>query len=149
MLKFFAKQNNDAVLHVIADANQVDAVRQDVTSPDQLLQASIIRLTNGKQVGPHAHELRTTQTDTPLRTQECWFVFRGSIEVQLFDEDQGFIGEYELHAGQLLITFAGGHALKCVEADTVLLEFKNGPYLGKDYQTFSFDRSGSCESSSL
>ncbi|QDL56079.1 hypothetical protein [Rhodoferax aquaticus] len=149
MLKFFSKHNSEAVLHVIADVNQVDEVRQDLTSPDQLLQASIIRLVNGKQVGPHAHELRTTHMTIPVRTQECWFVFRGCIEVQLFDEDQGFMGKYELHAGQLLITFAGGHALNCVKADTVLLEFKNGPYLGRDYQTFSFEQSVSCKSSSV
>ena len=136
METFFSPKNPLLVLHVIADVNKVTQCRTDVTPPDKLLQASIIPLAEGKKVGPHSHDLRTIASHNSGVTQECWFVYRGKVSVQLFDENRTLIHEQTLSRGQLLITFAGGHSLQCIEANSMILEFKNGPYIGKDYQSF-------------
>lgn len=117
-----------------------DAGRTDISPPDQLLQVSIVPLAAQREVRPHIHLPRTIPLPAETVTQECWLVLRGKIRVRLFDLDQTFLYEQELLAGFLLVTYNGGHALECLEKDTVILEFKNGPYLGKDFQTFSDPR---------
>ncbi len=39
-------------------------------------------------------------------------------------------------SGFILVMYNGGHSLECLDEDSVMLEFKNGPYIGRDFQTF-------------
>lgn len=133
----FSKVAPPRLLHTIADAMAADADRTDISPPDQFLQVSIVPLTAQRVVPPHIHLPRTIPLPAETVTQECWLVLRGKIRVRLFDLDQTLLHEQELLAGFLLVTYNGGHALECLEKDTLMLEFKNGPYLGKDFQTFS------------
>ena len=64
-------------------------------------------------------------------------MIRGKIRVRLFDIDHSPLDEQVLSAGCLLVTYDGGHSLECIEEDTVMLEFKNGPYEGGVVQPFS------------
>jgi hypothetical protein len=114
----------------------LDNSRTDISPCDQFLQVSIIPLPVGKIVPPHIHDLRKNSTVAATVTQESWVVLRGKIRIRLFDVDRMLLHEDELLPGFLLVTFNGGHALECLERETVMLEFKNGPYLGRDFETF-------------
>jgi hypothetical protein len=132
----YSKVNPGQLLHAIANAMESGSSRTDISPPDQFLQVSIVPLPSGKKLSPHIHAPRQAAAPGATITQESWLVLRGKIRVRLFDLDHTFLDEEELLPGFLLVTFYGGHSLECLEKDTVMLEFKNGPYLGRDFQTF-------------
>lgn len=136
-LSIHSKVNPGQLLHAVANAMEVDINRVDISPPDQFLQVSIIPFSSGKKISPHIHEERQVSSSGAAITQESWVVLRGRIRIRLFDLDRTFLHEDELLPGCLLVTYNGGHSLECLEKDTVMLEFKNGPYLGRDFQTFS------------
>jgi hypothetical protein len=55
----------------------------------------------------------------------------GKIKVSLFDIDSSPLYETILEKGDCSITFRGGHGYECVEDNTVVYEFKTGPYMGQ------------------
>jgi hypothetical protein len=56
-------------------------------------------------------------------------VLRGVVVAHLYDLDDTPLAEVPLHAGDLSVTFYGGHTYCCSE-DALVYEFKTGPYLG-------------------
>lgn len=133
--RIFSVAQPGFLLHCIANSVKQSSNRIDVSPEKEFLQASIIPLKAGKSVSPHIHVPRASAAG-PTITQECWVVMRGAIRVRLFDLDKALLAEHTLLPGCFLASFGGGHSLECLEDDTVLLEFKNGPYLGPDYQKF-------------
>jgi len=129
------------VLHALVDTNLVGSGRLDVCAAHEWLQICVVPLAEGAALGPHRHAAKRADAEaaTPV-TQEAWLVLRGGINIALFDEDRRLMFESLLSAGQLLVTFAGGHAFSGATRDTVLLECKNGPYCGKDYSHFEAEQ---------
>lgn len=64
-------------------------------------------------------------------TTEVLIVERGRCSVDVYAEDRTVVATRELNAGDMLIAVAGGHAFRVIE-DVVLLEIKQGPYIGDD-----------------
>lgn len=135
--KIYSRVNPKRLLHTIANANAIRGDRVDISEPQEFLQASIIALPAHKQVAPHVHDQRSLNSAAATITQECWVVMRGRIHVRLFDDDLQLLHEEALSTGYLLVSYGGGHGLQCLDEDAVILEFKNGPYLGRDFHTFS------------
>lgn len=133
----YSRIDSTKLLHALASAFQEGNARVDLSPPSEFLQASIVPLGEGRRVAPHIHSPRDTAAPGPSVTQESWLVLRGRIRVELFDLDQSPLVQREMSAGQLLVTFYGGHALECIEPGTIVLEFKTGPYLGRDFVSFS------------
>ena len=134
-LSIYSKINPEHLLHCIANSLELGNSRTDISAPDQFLQVSVIPLRAGKHITPHIHDLRGPSPGATI-TQESWVVLRGKIRIRLFDLDRAFLHEDELLPGFLLVTYNGGHSLECLDEDSVMLEFKNGPYIGRDFQTF-------------
>ena len=42
------------------------------------------------------------------------------------------IYEETLESGDCIVLFSGAHSLECLTDDTLLYEFKNGPYFGPE-----------------
>ena len=124
------------IIHSVTKLYEHGHGRYDISSPEELLQASIVSLPSGKNIQPHIHLPRIKKNSELNITQEGWLILRGRIKVKLYDLDKSFICEEELSQGSLLLTFGGGHGFESIEENTLLMEFKNGPYLGKDYQAF-------------
>jgi hypothetical protein len=134
--KIFSKVNPDNLLHVIFDANEPFENRADLSDATQWLQVSAINIPKGKKVNPHIHNPREqVASSAPGVTQECWVILRGEIKASLFDLDHALLHEQKLPQGNLLVTFSGGHSLEC-ENGALMIECKNGPYLGRDYTLF-------------
>ena len=51
--------------------------------------------------------------------------------MDLYDEERRHVATRELRAGDVILIAAGGHGFRMLE-DTVLLEVKQGPYVGLD-----------------
>lgn len=131
----YSVQDSERLLHVIVDTTAVTGGRLDVSPTEEPLQLSVIPLQAGRGVKPHQHFARNI-TEASRMAQEAWIVVRGVIEVRLYDIDRSFLQSTTLQQGSILVTFRGGHAFQAVADDTVIIECKPGPYVGKDYETF-------------
>ena len=137
MNKIYSIKKPGRLLHVVLDTNEPFENRLDLCDVAQWLQISVLKPPVGKKVNPHFHQPRAQHPPGgPGITQECWSVLRGEIKIRLFDLDQTPLHEQALAPGHLLVTFYGGHALECDSADALMIECKNGPYLGRDYTSF-------------
>ena len=49
----------------------------------------------------------------------------------MYDIDDSLIGEEIIKKGDCSMTFEGGHTYEILEDDTVVYEYKTGPYTGQ------------------
>ena len=78
-----------------------------------------------------AHKHITHEKTTDI-AQESWVVLSGSVRATLYDLDDSIITEETLNAGDLSMTFRGGHNYLATSPNTFVYEFKTGPYLGQE-----------------
>lgn len=104
--------------------------RVNLTDENQILQASIINFGRNTTVTAHSH--LDTERNT-FGTQEAWVVLKGKAEVLLYDLDKKLINSKLISKGHIIILLGGGHALKTKSRSFAMVEIKNGPYFGKDY----------------
>lgn len=125
----YSKKNPELLLHVINRQKDVTYERRDVSPEDQYLQVSTFRMDKGKTFRPHQHIPLHRETEI---TQESWIVVKGSVKAILYDIDGVILAEPILYAGDCSITFRGGHNYECMEDNSVVYEYKTGPYFGQE-----------------
>ena len=101
--------------------------RVDAAGTDEILQASLLRLPQGKTIAPHKHLLQFRNTQG---TCEAWIVISGSLQAQVFDVDDSLADTVTLSAGDCMVLYRGGHNFTVISEDAVIYEIKNGPYYG-------------------
>ena len=111
------------IVHRLADASG----RTNIVPDEEFLQVACIRMPAGQTFRPHRHIMVDRVTKIP---QESWLVVRGRVRCIFYDLDDSIIAEPVLEAGDCSITLRGGHNYVILEEDTVVYEFKTGPYLG-------------------
>ncbi len=97
-----------------------------VTPHEFGLQVGYVVRSGGEEIPRHAHRKIPRQIED---TCEVLVVQRGRCEVTLYDRDKAEAAHRILERGEVLILARGGHAFRMLE-DTVLLEVKQGPYVG-------------------
>ena len=128
MLKIKSKINNE-LLHIVYSIEDVEK-REDLIESSEFLQCSVIRKNEiGYKYNSHKHLNKTLQSNI-VKTQESWFVYRGKIKVFHYDINDELLNTSILSAGDINITLLGGHNLEILDENTIILEHKNGPYLG-------------------
>jgi len=126
---FFSKIEEDKALFSIVTKDNVSTYRTDMCPEEEFLQVSGRMLKSGTEVKAHRHLPVSRQTDI---TQEAWIIFSGKIEVTIFDLDDSEYVCTTLWPGDCVVFFRGGHSLKVLEENTLMYEFKTGPYFGAD-----------------
>lgn len=96
-----------------------------VTPLQAALQVGILAHLCGAEIPRHFHRPLERRL---FGTAEVLIVERGSCMLEIFDGEQ-LVAEPELKAGDVAIILSGGHGLRMLE-DTVIIEVKQGPYLG-------------------
>jgi len=59
-------------------------------------------------------------------------IISGKVKAILYDLDDTIISEPVLDTGDVSITLYGGHTYEILEDDTLVYEYKTGPYLGPE-----------------
>lgn len=59
-------------------------------------------------------------------------VIRGSVKAHFFDTDMQLLETHILQAGDASFTLEGGHTYEILEDDTLVYEYKTGPYEGQE-----------------
>lgn len=134
MKKIYSKQDPEKLLHIICRKDELglqgktEGGRVDVAPEDQFLQVAAIQMNEGKTFKPHRHIWKDGEKS--VIAQESWVVISGSVKATLYDLDDSIIAEEQLKAGDLSMTFQGGHNYLATESNTFVYEFKTGPYKG-------------------
>lgn len=132
-MQIYSRLEPNKVLHLIKNVFDINGYREDLTSHEKYIQASIIKITPGYKTTGHIHQPKSS-IQTNSITQEVWVVMSGEVRIKLFDTDKTLLNDSILTAGHIVITFYGGHLIEATTENAVILEIKNGPYTGKDYE---------------
>ena len=129
MRRIYSKVDEEILLHIINRRKDTTEERIDISPAEEYLQVSYLLLREGRSFKPHKHK---TQIRTSDICQESWIVVAGKVKAILYDIDDTIAEEVILNPGDISITYRGGHSYVSMEDDTVVYEYKTGPYFGRD-----------------
>ena len=119
----------DGVLcHAIFRSRPEAPARAGLSAEEEFLQVAVMSGRKGKSFRPHVHLERSVSHEN-FRAQESWVVMRGKVQATFYSDSGKVIAVAELLAGDVSISFRGGHGYTLLD-DSLILEFKTGPYLG-------------------
>lgn len=130
MYKIYSKRDPSKLLHLVHRLDEIQE-RTNVADDNQFLQLATLRMQRGKTFRPHRHVWKSPQYDRTI-AQESWVVIQGSVEVSFYDTDGTLLEKQIINRGDCSMTFEGGHTYTILEDDTVVYEYKTGPYYGQD-----------------
>ncbi len=97
-----------------------------LTPAESAMQMGFIVRGSGDTVPRHCHEPGERRITT---TSEALIVREGECDLTIYGVDREKVREVNLKEGDVVLLLAGGHGLR-FRQDTVLLEIKQGPFLG-------------------
>lgn len=129
MEKIYSKVDPTKLLHLIVRKGDITPGRQDVISEENFIQCSILNMEEGKTFKPHKHIWKERTRN--VIAQESWIVIQGSVKCIFYDIDDTVIAEPILNVGDASFTLEGGHNYYILEDNTLVYEYKTGPYEGQ------------------
>lgn len=129
MNKIFSKVEKDKLLHII---NRLDEIttRSEVVPENNFIQCATLKMEKGKTFRPHKHIVKERHYFEQI-AQESWVVIKGSVKCIFYDIDDSIIAEEILNQGDASFTLYGGHNYEILEDNTIVYEYKTGPYEGQ------------------
>lgn len=128
MEKIYSKINPEILLHIVYRLDEING-RTNISPDEEFLQLASIKMQSGQTFKAHKHIIMEKVTNI---AQESWLVFKGSVKCIFYDLDDTIIAEPILLPGDISMTFRGGHNYLILEDDTIVYEYKTGPYLGQE-----------------
>ena len=131
----YSKVDSNRVLHIVKRLTEIeeDGIgRVDVVSADNFIQCSCLNMNEGKTFKPHKHIYKERLHKKQI-AQESWVVIKGSVKCIFYDLDNTIIAEPILMAGDASFTLDGGHNYLILEENTIVYEYKTGPYEGQEF----------------
>lgn len=128
MIKIYSKIKPNKLLHMVNTLSDITQ-RSDVIPEDNFLQLATLKMDSGKTFRAHKH-IWKDNIGTQNIAQESWVVITGKVKCMFYDLDDTLIQTETLNPGDCSITLAGGHNYEILEDNTVVYEFKTGPYQG-------------------
>ena len=128
MEKIYSKVDG-RLLHVIHRMHEFQG-RQDVIPENNFLQCATLKMEKGKTFLPHKHITKDRHYPEQI-AQESWVIIKGSVKCIFYDIDDNIIAEPILKEGDASFTLYGGHTYEILEDNTLVFEYKTGPYEGQ------------------
>mgnify|MGYP003629861860 CR=1 FL=1 len=130
MKLIYSKIEKGKLLHATFSKDDFKKQRTDISPESEFLQLAALKMECGKTFRPHKHIINEKTTNI---AQESWVVVEGKVKAFLYDLDDKVTETIILNAGDISITYTGGHTYEILEDDTLVYEYKTGPYLGQMY----------------
>jgi len=141
MKLIYSKIEQDRLLHIIHSRDEFYTIeeghRRDVVGEKEFIQLSALNMKSGHTFRPHQHIWKSGEEESIA--QESWVVIKGSVECNLMDTDGTILAKPILHLGDCSVTLGGGHTYVILEDDTLVYEYKTGPYKGQKLDKVFFD----------
>ena len=129
MEKIYSKIDPNKLLHIVVRKEEITPGRQDIVPEENFIQCSILNMEKGKTFRPHKHIWKERTRN--VIAQESWVVIQGSVKCIFYDTDNTIIAEPILYQGDASFTLEGGHNYFILEDNTLVYEYKTGPYEGQ------------------
>lgn len=129
MEKIYSKQTPEVLLHMVVRKEEMLPGRKDIVSEENFIQCSILNMEVGKTFRPHKHIWKERTRN--VIAQESWIVVQGKVKCIFYDLDDTIIAERILEPGDASFTLQGGHNYLILEDNTLVYEYKTGPYEGQ------------------
>lgn len=129
----YSNIEKNKLLHIVRrllDIEQQNNFRVDIVPVENFIQCSTLIMNAGKTFKPHKHIIKERSYEKQI-AQESWIVIRGSVKCIFYDIDDTIIAEPILYAGDASFTLYGGHNYLMLEDNTIVYEYKTGPYEGQ------------------
>ena len=128
MEKIYSKIEPNKLLHIV---NRIANVKEiTILIPDNnFIQCATLKMEKGKTFKPHKHITKDRHYPAQI-AQESWVVIKGKVKCIFYDLDDTIIATPILEAGDASFTLYGGHTYEILEEDTIVYEYKTGPYEG-------------------
>jgi cupin fold WbuC family metalloprotein len=124
----YSKVDPNKLLHFVHRANDKIG-RSNLISPDNYLQCSFMVFKEGTTFKPHKH-IEKSRSFEKMIAQESWLIVRGKVKCIFYDVDDTVLSEKILNPGDASFTLYGGHNYEILEDNTLVYEYKTGPYEG-------------------
>lgn len=128
MEKIYSKVQPNTLLHIVYRLEEING-RTNISPDEEFLQLASLKMQEGQTFKAHKHIIHEKTTNI---AQESWVVIKGSVKCIFYDLDDTIIAEPILLPGDCSMTFRGGHNYLILENDTIVYEYKTGPYLGQE-----------------
>ena len=119
--------NGQALCYVIR-ANTKPDNTTFITPPDAKQQVGFIVYPKGGVIARHIHRPLERHI---IGMAEVLLVRSGLCQIDIYDEQENLVTSRDLYQNDVVLMVGGGHGFQ-IKEDTVLLEIKQGPYLGAD-----------------
>ena len=129
MENIYSKIDPTKLLHVIVRKENLTPGRVEVINEDQFIQCTLLNMEKGKTFKPHKHIWKERTRN--VIAQESWIVIQGSVKCIFYDIDDQILATPILYPGDASFTLEGGHNYEILENDTLVYEYKTGPYEGQ------------------
>ena len=129
MEKIYSKVEPTKLLHVVNRLSDITG-RNDIIPEDNFIQCATLKMEKDKTFAPHKHITKDRHYPEQI-AQESWVIIRGSVKCKFYDIDDKLIAEPILEPGDASFTLYGGHTYEILEEDTIVYEYKTGPYEGQ------------------
>lgn len=129
MKQIYSRANPGKLLHLVHQFDDIQG-RTEVAPEDQFLQLATLRMEKGRTFRPHQHIWKPSPRSECI-AQESWVVIQGRVRVFFYDTDGALLETADIGPGDSSMTFEGGHTYEILEDDTVVYEYKTGPYQGQ------------------
>ena len=141
MKKIYSKQDPTKLLHIINRLAEIQG-RNDIVPEENFIQCATLRMPKDKTFPPHKHITKERHYNNQI-AQESWVVIKGRVKCKFYDLDDTLIAEPILGPGDASFTLYGGHTYEILEEDTIVYEYKTGPYEGQKLdKIFLEDKNG-------
>jgi hypothetical protein len=131
MEKIYSKVEEGKLLHIINRLSEIEK-RTEVVPENNFIQCATLKMEKNKTFPPHKHITKQRTYDAQI-AQESWVIIKGSVKCKFYDIDDTLIAEPILYPGDASFTLYGGHTYEILEDDTVVYEYKTGPYEGQEF----------------
>tara|TARA_R110002020_G_scaffold2117_3_gene9638 strand:+ start:12122 stop:12541 length:420 start_codon:yes stop_codon:yes gene_type:complete len=129
MEKIYSRVEPDKLLHIINRLSEIKG-RTEIIPEDNFIQCATLKMEKDKTFPPHKHITKDRHYPKQI-AQESWVVIKGKVQCIFYDIDDTIIAKPILEAGDASYTLYGGHTYKILEEDTIVYEYKTGPYEGQ------------------
>ncbi len=119
--------NGQALCYVIRGTTQPEQTTF-ITPPDAKQQVGFIVYPKGGVIARHIHRPLERHI---IGMAEVLVVRSGHCQIDIYDEQESLVAVRDLYQNDVVLMVGGGHGFQ-IKEDTVLLEIKQGPYLGAD-----------------
>ena len=129
MIKYYSKINPDKLLHIVVRKEDLIPGRVEVVPENNFIECALLNMEKDKTFKPHKHIWKERTRN--VIAQESWIVVQGKVKCTFYDLDNEILVEPILGPGDASFTLEGGHTYTILEDDTLVYEYKTGPYEGQ------------------